>query len=302
MPKSTARVYSELTAVSAIWGGVFLVVKFALEQMGPMKMALTRYVLASLMLFPFVALREKGRLLPRRENWFVVAVTGVQAFIYQFCFFHGMKLTSVINTSLIIAANPIMTAVLAGIFQRERLHPVQKLGIGLSFAGELFVLSQGSLENLLRLQFNKGDLLLLVAITSWAINSLLLRKYSGKISPLRLSAWSCAIAAVFFVPLGWSESPVGLPMHWTLPLIAALFYIVALSTALSNVWWYGGVMELGPSRSAIFSNLCPVFTLLFMLLLGKSVEPNQWIGAVLVVAGIYLTTRKWDVPPLPTEA
>lgn len=302
MPKSTARVYAELTAVSAIWGGVFLVVKFALEEMGPMKMAVTRYVLASLLLFPVVAFRENGRLLPRRENWFVVGITGVQAFIYQYCFFHGMKLTSVINASLIIAANPIMTVVLAGIFQRERLHTAQKVGISLSFAGELLVLSQGSLDKLLHLRFNKGDLLLLISISSWAINSLILRRYSGKISPLRLSAWSCAIAAVFFVPLGWSEPPVGLPMDWSWTLIAATFYIVVLSTALSSVWWYGGVMELGPSRSAIFSYLCPVFTVLFTFFLGKSVEPNQLVGAALVIAGIYLTTRKWDVLPLPAEA
>jgi len=302
MPKSTARVYVELTAVSAIWGGVFLVIKHALGEMGPMKMAVSRYILASLVLFPFVAWRERGHLLPRRENWFVVAATGVQAFVYQFCFFHGIKQTSVINTSLLIAANPIMTAVLAGIFQRERLHMGQKFGIGLSFAGELFVLSQGSLENLVHLRFNKGDLLLLIAITSWAINSLILRKYSGKISPMRLSAWTCLIAAVFFVPVGWSESPVGLPMHWSWMMIAAMFYIVVLSTALSNVWWYGGVMELGPSRSAIFSNLCPIFTLLFTFLLGQTVQSNQLIGAVLVVAGIYLTTRKWEVALLPAEA
>lgn len=301
MPKSTARVYAELTAVSAIWGGVFLVVKEALGEWGPMKLAATRFVLTAVALFPLVVWFEGTRILPRRQNWFPVVVTGVQTFINQFCFFHGMNQTSPINTSLIIAANPIMTAFLAGIFLRERLHAGQKFGIGLSFAGELFVLSQGLVENIIYLRFNKGDLLLLIAITSWAINSLLLRNYAGKISSLRLSAWSCLIAALIFLPLGWLEAPMGLPTRWSWAMAGAIFYIALLSTALSNVWWYGGVMEVGPSRAAIFSNLCPVFTLLFVFLFGKPIEPNQLFGAALVVAGVYLTTRRWNIPPLPTE-
>lgn len=302
MSKSTTRVYAELTAVSAIWGGVFLVVKDALDEMGPMKMATVRFVLTTALLFPVVFWFEGWRLAPRRENWFPVAVTGVQTFIYQLCFFYGMERTSPINTSLIIAANPIMTAFLAGVFLRETLHAGQKFGIGLSFAGELFVLSQGSLENLLRFRFNSGDLLLLIAITSWAINSLILRNYAGKISSLRLSAWSSLIAAVIFLPFGWFAVPVGIPTQWSLSLTAAMFYIVVLSTAISSVWWYGGVMAVGASRSAIFSNLCPVFTLLFVFLFGKEVLANQLFGAALVVAGVYLTTRNWETPPLPAEA
>lgn len=302
MSKSTTRVYAELTAVAAIWGGVFLVVKDALAEMGPMKMATVRFVLTAMLLFPVVIWFEGSRIAPRRENWFPVAVTGVQVFIYQLCFFFGMDRTSPINTSLIIASNPIMTAFLAGVFLREKLHAGQKFGIGLSFAGELFVLSQGSLENLLRFRFNSGDLLLLIAITSWAINSLVLRNYAGKISSLRLSAWSSLIAAVIFLPLGWFATPVGIPTQWSFSLAAAMFYIVVLSTALSSVWWYGGVMAVGASRSAIFSNLCPVFTLLFVFLFGQEVLANQLFGAALVVAGVYLTTRNWKTPLVPTEA
>jgi drug/metabolite transporter (DMT)-like permease len=302
MSKSTGKVYAELTTVAAIWGGVFLVVKHALVEMGPMKMGMTRFVLSALVALPLVAYLQPKSYRLGRTALVPVIVTGLQTFLYQFCFFEGMSRTSAINTSLIIAANPIMTAVLAGIFLREQLHFGQKFGIALSFAGELFVLSQGSIENVLHLRFNKGDLFLFVSITSWAINSLFMRSWAGRITPLALSAWASLIAAVCFLPLGWIEVPRGIPLQWSWPLAGAMFYIVMLSTVLAGIWWYGGVMAVGPSRSAIFSNLCPVFTLLFSLLFGLPIFLNQVFGAVLVVCGVYLTTRKWEAAPTGAEA
>lgn len=302
MSKSTGKVYAELTAVAAIWGGVFLVVKHALADMGPMKMGMTRFVLSALVALPIVAYMQPKSLRLGRSALVPVMVTGLQTFLYQYCFFEGMSRTSAINTSLIISANPIMTAVLAGMFLREQLHFVQKLGIALSFAGELFVLSQGSIENVLHLHFNAGDLFLFVSITSWAVNSLFMRRWSERITPLALSAWGSLITALCFLPLGWMEAPRGLPFEWSWPLAAAMFYIVALSTVLAGIWWYGGVMAIGPSRSAIFSNLCPVFTVLYSFWFGLPVFLNQIFGALLVVCGVYLTTRKWEAAPSAAEA
>ncbi|NQU11888.1 DMT family transporter [bacterium] len=303
MPKSTARIYLELSLTTAIWGGVFLVVKEALGLMGPMKLAMCRFLLTAVVLLAVLKYRQPQAWWPARSAGLAILVTGVLTFLYQFLFFHGMNRTSPVNTAIIISANPIMTAVLAGLFLRERLHAGQKTGIGLSFTGALFVLSQGSWANLVGLKFNAGDLFLLVAVTSWATHSLLLRRWADRIAPLPLSAWASVLTALMFLPLGLAEAPAGIPVgQWTLPLVVAVGYIALLSTALASVWWYGGVMQVGPSRAAVFANLVPVFTLLFSVLLGRTVWWSQIIGAGLVIGGVYLTTRRWDIGPLPAEA
>src|SRR5687767_11652104 len=130
MSKGTGRVYAQLTMVAAIWGGVFIVVKDVLPDIGPMKMAAIRFAIATLVLFPLVAHREPAALRPPRSNWIPLIVTGIlSVFIYQWCFFQGMRYSNSINASLVIASNPMMTAFLAALILREQLRPWQKIGI-----------------------------------------------------------------------------------------------------------------------------------------------------------------------------
>jgi len=303
MSKGNGKVYAQLTAVAAIWGGTFVVVKHALAEHGPMKLATMRYVLATLALVPLVWQRERSALKPHAGDWVPFVITGgLSVFIYQTCFFQGMKLSSPVNGALVIAANPMMTALLAALFLREQLRLAQKIGIMLSFVGEVIVISQGSLQNFLALRFNPGDLLLLVAVLSWAINSLYIRRLGGRISPLVLSAWSCLLGALLLLPFGWADPPAGMPTHMSLTVFAIVLYMAIPSTAITSIWWYDGIAKLGPSRTAVFVNLVPVFALLFTLLMGRRVEPNQFLGAALVVGGVYLTTRNWRGAPSGTEA
>lgn len=303
MPKGTGKTYAQLTAVAAIWGLTFVLVKDALAEQGPMKLAAIRYVLATAALFPLVWHRERQALKPHARDWWPFIWTAfLSVFVYQTCFFQGMKHTGSINGALVIAANPMMTALLAALVLRERLRPGQWLGIGMSFIGELIVISQGSWQNLLALRFNRGDLLLLVAVLSWAVNSLYVRQLGGRLSGLVLSAWSCLFGALFLLPFGWGEPPVGLPVHWSPVVILIVLYLAIPSTALSSIWWFDGITRIGPSRSAIFVNLVPVFAMGFSLLAGKPVAPNQLLGAALVICGVYLTTRRWGGAPAGLEA
>src|ERR1051326_1055414 len=137
MSKSTGRVYAELTAVMAIWGGTFVVAKFALAEHGPMKLAAVRYVIATLALFPVVWHRERHALRPHARDWVPFLITGfLTVFLYQTCFFQGLKRTGAVNGSLVVAANPIVTAFLASLILREHLRAGQWVGIAISFVGE----------------------------------------------------------------------------------------------------------------------------------------------------------------------
>jgi drug/metabolite transporter (DMT)-like permease len=296
MSDGTGRVYAQLTGVAAIWGGTFVAVQYALAEHGPMKLAAIRYVLATLVLFPLVWRRE-------RRDWWPLILTGfLSVFVYQTCFFQGMSRTGAVNGALVISANPMMTAFLAAVLLRERLRPMQWLGIALSFAGECVVISRGSWHSLVTLDVNRGDLLLLVAVLSWALNSLYIRRLGGRISPLVLSAWSCLFGGLFLLPFGWFEPPTGFPGQWSWLVIAIVLYLAVPSTAITSIWWYDGIEKIGPSRTAIFVNLVPVFAMLFALLTGKVIEPNQLLGAALVICGVYLTTRRWGGAPSGTEA
>ncbi len=303
MSQHTGKTYAQLTAVAAIWGGAFVSAKYALAYAGPMKLAAVRYLLATLALFPMVVHREPRALRPRAADWLPFLITGFLTIaVYQTCFFQGLRLTSSVNGALVVAANPIMTALLAAVFLGEHLRRGQWFGIALSFLGECIVVSGGRWENIVALRFNRGDLQLVVAVISWAINSLYVRRLGGRISALVLLAWSCLFGALMLLPFGWQEAPAGVPLHWHWVAIVVLLYLAVPSTAVTSIWWYDGIAQIGASRSAIFVNLVPVFAMALSFLLGHGISANQFLGAALVIAGVYLTTRKWRGAPAGTEA
>lgn len=302
MSKSTGRAYAELTMVMAIWAGTFIAAKYALAEHGPMKLAAVRFAIATLVLFPIVWYRERQALRPHARDWIPFLITGfLTVFVYQTCFFTGLKHTGAVNGSLVVAANPIVTAFLASLILRELLRAGQWVGIAISFVGECIVISRGSWQNIVSLQFNRGDLLLLLAVLSWVVNALYLRKLGNRISALVLSAWSCLFGALFLLPFGWMESPAGIPTHWLWTVITIVLYIAIPSTALTTIWWFDGIARLGPSRSAIFIILVPVFVMVFTLLAGKSIDLNQVLGAAFVICGVYLVTRQWEAATASVE-
>ena len=282
-----------LLLVPISWGGAFITAKIAVAELAPMTAAFLRFSIASLCLFPILLYKEGKTAKAQKEDlpWLMLlGLTGI--FGYNIFFFYGLKYTSAINGSLIVASNPGITVVLAALILKERLKLAQILGLIISFIGVIFVISKGSLQTIAQLEFNKGDFIFLGATITWALYSIAGKRVMLKYSALAATTYAILFGTLFLAPfaikdlstLDWSQVSVSV---WL-----AILFMGVVSSAISFVWWYRGVNQLGASKTAIFINLVPVSVMVITAFLGEVVTVIEILGAMLVIGGVYITTVK----------
>jgi drug/metabolite transporter (DMT)-like permease len=287
----------KLVTTTFFWGGTFVAGKWAVREAPPLFVALLRFAIATTVLLAMVAWKRAregasgGAFAPRGgRQWaglFFLGLTGV--FAYNYLFLEGLSLTTATNGSLIVALNPLLTALLSAMYLKERIRPIQVGGLFLALAGVGVVVTDGSTEVLRRLSFNRGDLLLLGAPLAWALYTIVGKKILAFLPPLTATAYASLFGTLLLLPAALLEGPLSAGLSglgffgWLSVLQLAL-----LGTVVGFVWWYDGVAELGAARAAVFVNLVPLFgVLLAALILSEPVGPAKIAGGVLVVGGVY---------------
>ena len=296
-----AGIYIRLILTMIFWGGTFVAGRIASHAMHPIAAATGRFTLASLILLSFIYLKE-GRFqrltLPEWGAMLLLGLTGV--FAYNLFFFSGLQLVEAGRASMIIAANPVLTTILAVILFKERFNYIRCLGILLSISGALVVISHGNLMLLFQGSIGNGELCILGSVLSWSAYTLLGRKMlMSTISPLTAVTYSCCtgsillLATLLFSGKGHeltTFSPQG---------SCALVYLAFFGTALGFIWFYEGVQQLGAGRASLFVNLVPVSGILSgILILGEKIDLSLVIGGGLVLVGLLLINRRYHQRPL----
>jgi len=291
-------VYIKLVMTTFFWGGTFVAGKWAVGEAPPFFVAFLRFAIASSVLWALVAWRRRGsdERFPVPEGgaqWaglFFLGLTGV--FLYNFVFLTGLSWTSATNGSLIVAFNPLLTAVLSAWWLKERVRPVQAAGLLLALLGVGVVITRGSIAVMRSLSFNPGDLLMLGAPLAWALYTIVGKKILRSFSPLVATAYASLFGSVLLLPAAALEGSLLSGVHrLTVYGWIAVLQLALLGTVVGFVWWYEGVERLGASRAAVFVNLVPLFgVLLSAMILSESLAVSQLAGGLLVVLGVGIGT------------
>ena len=294
----TGVTYLKLVVTTFFWGGTFVAGKWAVSEAPPFLLAFLRFAIASFVVWALVAWRgrERGERFPHPKGgaqWaglFSLGFTGV--FLYNFVFLTGLSWTSATNGSLIVAFNPLLTAVLSALWLKERLRPVQAGGFLLALLGVGVVITRGSIAVVRSLSFNPGDLLMLGAPLAWALYTIVGKKVLRYFSPLVATLYASLFGTLLLLPAAALEGSLISGVHrLTVYGWFAVLQLALLGTVVGFVWWYEGVAELGAARASVFVNLVPVFgVLLSALILSESLGVSQLAGGILVVAGVGLGT------------
>ncbi|MGN0940893.1 MAG: DMT family transporter [Selenomonadaceae bacterium] len=287
------QVLLALFAPAVIWGFQPVLVKYLVAAWTPVTVTFMRYVLASAILFSFMAWRHEQEWRPKAPMvW--VGVIGMGLFgIFLDCVlqFTGIKTTVVTNVTLISATTPAMTALLAAVFLRERLSLIAWGGIVISFFGVMLVVSHGSLDMVMSLSFNFGDILCLASQLAWALYSLIGLYVLRHTSLMTATAWSAFFGAIltgiYGVVMGELVIvPIGAYA------IGSYLYITLLGGIMSQLCWNYGVHEAGPSITSVFLNVMPVVGMMAgYFLMGDEMGIVQLTGAASIFAGVWLTTH-----------
>lgn len=301
MTVSTAHwtLYARLVGVAALWGGTFIAGRVAAPQLPHFTLAALRFWVAAILLLPLLWAVERGFPRLRPKDWLataMLALTGLVA--YNLLFLGALERIPASRTALVVALNPILTAVAMAVVFGERLARHRWLGILLALTGVCLVLARGDLTLLLQ-RVGVGEALMLGGALCWAFYTIVGRAAlggDGAPSPLAMTTvttiWGAAMLTLG-MPAEWSQ--------WRLAEVgwdawAAIVYLGAGGTALGFVWYAQGLQILGAARTAVFNNLVPVFGVIFgALLLSEQVLPSMVIGGAIALAGVSLTN--WTRPP-----
>ncbi len=276
-----------LVLMALIWGVNFSVVKFGTSLIEPLAYNGLRLVLAAVLLS---AIMVAGRSpLPSRAT--ILALLGLGVLgngVYQYFFIEGIALTRASDAALVVAASPAFIAIIGQLRGVERVTRRGVVGIALSIAGiglVVFATSQGEGQASLA-----GDLLVLVGSLAWAIYTVLLKPYTESVSGVQLSAFTMIGGAV---PMLVVAGPAIARTTWTAVPVAgwaAVLYSAVGALVIAYFFWYRGVRVIGPTRSAMYSNLQPIIAVLVAwMFLGESPTAWQGVGAGCIMAGLLLT-------------
>ncbi|WP_028307560.1 DMT family transporter [Desulfitibacter alkalitolerans] len=287
-------IYILLLLATISWGASFVAGRYAVGELHPLVAASSRFILAFLVLLPILILKEGRNILVSLRDLpllFAAGLTGIV--IYNICFFTGLKYTYALNGSLIVAAGPVFTALLSSWILKEEVTIRHWLGVLLSIAGVLFIISSGSIEVLLKLNFNPGDILITFAIFNWSIYTIVGKFTGKKFSSLLTITYACGIGAIILTLLAIPHYRVLEVNEISGGTIFSIIFLAVAASAMAFVFWYHGVKYLNASKVAVFQNVVPLAAAVFsILILGEQLKYFHLAGGLLIFLGVYTANRK----------
>ncbi len=287
--------YILLIFTTLFWSGNFIVGKAAsLFEIPPFTLNFYRWVFAWLILAPFTLpeiIRKKNYIL---ENIGLIIILGITSVtIFNSIVYYSLNFTQVISGVLTISTIPVMIIFFSWLFKIEKTNIYQISGVIFSLLGVVVIIAKADLEILLNLNFNKGDLWMVVAMFSWAIYSALLKKKKFELSQLSLLQTIISAGLIFLLPTYLIELALGYKVSIHLPFVLTLTYVVIFPGLASFIFWIKGISIIGSNRSGIFLHLMPIFsTILAIIIFKEKFMTYHLIGAILIIIGIYLSNKK----------
>ena len=288
----------QLLLLVVIWGANFAIVKSALSEITPMAFNALRFAGGSLLTLALAWIVERNLSIARKDWGAVLGVGLLSGFVYQVLFIQGQARTQAGNSSLILSTVPVFVALIGTGLRTERLRGHNWIGIGLSFAGIVLLVSRrGGMEYLsggasaigLSGRTLLGDLLVLGCTVTWSAYTVLSRPLMQRYSALSLTAWMMAASTP---PLVLIAIPELRAMRWgsiSTQSWIGLLYSAVLAIAVGYVIWNMGVKQLGGTRTAAYKYLTPVVTVVVSrLFFGETMQPLQALGALGILLGVAL--------------
>jgi len=287
--------YGLLILAALFWSGNFIVGKFAyLFQVPPLTLNVLRWISVWLILMPFTYEEIKNNLPSIKKNWLVISFMGVITIsTFNSVVYYALNYTKVINSVLVLAAIPVATIIFSSLMKIEKTNIFQLLGLFLSIVGIGSIISYGDFQNIIELNFNKGDLLMLVCVICWALYSTLLKKYKFKFSQFTLIQLMVSAGILFLIPQFFYEQSNNLEINFNKAFFVILIYVVLFPAIAAYYCWQKGVEIIGPNRASMFIQLMPLFSaIMAIFFLNEKFELFHFVGASFIVLGIYLSNRK----------
>jgi len=295
MLSKNTTAYTVLILATLFWSGNFIVGKAAsLFEIPPFTLNFYRWLCAWIILAPFTLkeiLKKKNYIFQNISFIIVLGITSIT--IFNSIVYYSLNFTQVISGVLMISTIPVMIIFFCWVFRIEKTNFYQILGVILSLSGVVIIITKADFLKLLSLNFNKGDLWMVVAMFSWAIYSALLRKRKIKLTHMAFLQIIITAGLIFLLPAYIIEMMLGYKLKISTPFLLTLGYVVLFPGLASFFFWIKGISIIGSNRSGIFLHLMPIFSaLMAILIFNEQFMFFHFLGAGFIIAGIILSSKR----------
>lgn len=290
---SQAKYYILLFLVCLIWGATPACGKLTVESFSPLMITGMRFTCIALVLFAWLFLiGDKKSLRPPKDVLFVTFCMGFMGIlVHNGLLFLGLNYTTATNTALIESVGPTVTTLLAFIFLGERLTIFGWCGIVISCLGALIIVTKGSIDVLLNLSFNIGDILILLCEIAWSCYIVISWRIHGRLGTIGVTAWSGLFGALLCFLVGILTGSLHVYQLHT----AALWgfgYLVVFSGIFAFVAWNAATQQVGASKASVFIYIVPLSGGVFgVWLLHEPLHYSQLVGAALILTGVLVSIK-----------
>jgi len=287
------RDVAELLALAALWGASFLFMRVAVPAFGPIGLAFLRVAGAALVLVPLLALR--GELATLRRHWRAIAIVGlVNSALPFLCFAYAAQTINAGVSAIFNSATPLFAAIVAWLWLGDRMTPLRIAGLGIGFAGVLWI------------GWDKADFgpggsagaigACLLATMSYGIGPSLTKRHLSGVPPLAVAAGSQVAAAIFLaIPAALAWPSVAPSTHaWVMIALLA-----SLGTGFAYVLYFRLIAHAGPANAVAVTYLIPIFAVVWGgIFLGERLTLPLVAGCLVIFVGTALATGVLRPRPL----
>jgi len=284
--------YLLLSLSALFWSGNFVLSRGMHADIPPLGLSFWRWCVALLILLCFSGrhLRRQRKVLKKHSRFILIqgllGVAGFNSLIYI-----AVQTTTAINAVLVNSCIPVLIAVFSWLLHKDTMSPRQCFGVLISLSGVVLIIVRGEVADLLAMNFNRGDLLVLVAAAFWALYSANLRNYPKELHPLAYLLGIIISGLIMIFPFYLMEIYSGKNMPITPPSVATVLYVAIFASLLAFIFWNRAVRIVGANKAGPFIHLMPVFsTILAVFFLGETLYPYHIKGILLIFCGILMTT------------
>ena len=295
MQKQNNLAYLFLILATIFWSGNFIVGKAAsIFEIPPFSLNFYRWLFAGLILLPFTfkeLILKKNYIFENLGFFIILGITSIT--IFNSIVYYSLHYTQVISGVLMISTIPVWIIFISSILKIEKTNIFQIIGVGLSLLGVIFIITKADLNLIKNLDFNKGDLTMVVAMFSWAIYSALLKKKTYEISQITLLQVVIITGLIFLIPIYIIEMNLGNVIKLDKPFLLTLTYVVLFPGLASFFFWIKGIALIGANRAGAFLHLMPIFgAIMAMVIFKEKFMFYHILGAIFIISGITLSNKK----------
>lgn len=273
-----------------VWGSSFIFSKILLEVFTPLQIMTMRFIIAYIVLWCLYPKKEKTT--PKDELG-IMTLSVFASTIYFICENNALLYTLASNVSIIVAAAPIITALLACLFSKSNTVTRNTwIGFAIAFAGVALVVFNGTVV----LKFNPlGDMLSLGAAISWAIYSVMVSHYVDRFSSFFLMRKLTFYGLITTLPILLISGEGHIPFQLLSDpaRLFSLIFLGVMGSGVCYVTWNMATQKLGIIAVSNYIYVNPFITMVTAgIFLGEPITVMGLGGMVLIIAGIIISFKK----------